>query len=271
MADAPPAATVLDIAVADGTIRAEIAGRGPPLILLHGWSLDREVWRPQIAALADRFKVIAIDRRGFGGSTAPAALAREIDDLLVVQQRLCLDRAVLVAMSQGTRVALHFALAHPEKLLGLVLQGAPLDGFQPEPRGEDAIPISSYAALAHEGKLDRVKALWRDHALMQVEGAAAQAAVDRLLARYQGRDLLTPPQPLDPIVADLEAIYLPALIVTGAADTPWRRLVSDALAYGLPHGTRAEIGGGHLCNLTHSAEFNALVGAFAERLARAAA
>lgn len=270
-ADASPAPTVLDVAVADGTIRVEIAGRGTPLILLHGWSLDREVWRPQIAAFSERYRVVAIDRRGFGASTAPPGLAREIEDILVVQQRLCLDRAVIVAMSQGARVALHFALSHPEKVLGLVLQGAPLDGFQPEPKGEDAIPISSYAALARHGQLDRMKSLWRDHALMHVEDGAAREAVERLLERYDGRDLMVAPLPLSPIAADLDAVYAPALIVTGEGDTPWRRLVGDTLAYGLPNGRRAVIeGGGHLCNLTHPAEYNALVDSFVARLARPA-
>lgn len=259
---------ILDIAVGDGDVRVEVAGRGTPIILLHGWSLDREVWRSQIEALAAHFMVVAVDRRGFGASTAPPGLAREDGDLIAILDRLALDRAVIVGMSQGGRVALHFALAYPERVLGIILQGAPLDGFHPEPRGADLIPVSSYAALVRGGRIDRMKALWRDHALMRVDDPASRRAIDRLLADYEGRDLAVPtPPPLAPIAGELDAIHAPALVVTGEHDTPWRRLVSDAIAYGLPNSRRASIReGGHLCNLTHADIYNDMVTAFVARI-----
>lgn len=256
---------ILEIGVRGGAIEVEIAGDGPPLVLLHGWSLDRRVWAPQIEALSAHFEVIAIDRRGFGRSSAPPDLGAEIDDLLIVMKVLALPPIVLVGMSQAGRVALHFALAHPECVAGIVLQGAPLDGFVPAPRREDSIPVSSYVALAHAGELDLVKALWRSHRLMRAPSAEAQGRLDELLADYQGRDLLAPQQaPLNAIAGRLEDIYAPVLVVTGEHDTPWRQLVGDALAYGLPHSRRAVLGGApHLCNLSHAEEYNRLVVGFA--------
>lgn len=263
-----PTSTVLSIGVAGGSIEIEVAGEGTPILLLHGWALDRRVWRHQMEALSARFRVISIDRRGFGRSSAPPSLSREIDDLIVVQQKLRLDRMVLVGMSQGGRVALHFALAHPHCVLGLALQGAPLDGFRPEPRREDAIPLTSYAGLVRDGRLDRMKALWRDHPLMRLSTPAAREEVDALLAAYEGRDLLVEPAPpLDAMAGSLEAVYAPALVVTGEHDTPWRRLVGDALAYGLPNSRRAiVVGGDHLCNVTHPRPFNALLADFVSRI-----
>ncbi len=145
-------------------------------MLLHGWALDRRIWSPQIGALSRRFRVIAVDRRGFGRSTAPPALGAEVDDLLIVKKKLGLERMILVGMSQAGRVALQFALAHPDSVAGIVLHGAPLDGFLPGPRREDAIPLSSYIALARAGQLDRMKALWRGHALMRAGSTAAASA-----------------------------------------------------------------------------------------------
>lgn len=187
---------------------------------------------------------------------------------MVVKKVLGLDRAVIVGMSQAGRVALQFALAHPDGVCGLVLQGAPLDGFLPGPRREDAIPVSSYAALARSGHLDRMKALWREHALMRASTPRARTYLDELLADYEGRDLLAPePPPLASIADRLEDVYTSALVVTGENDTPWRQLVGDALAYGLPHSRRVRLkGADHLCNLTHPGEFNALISAFVERL-----
>ena len=51
---------------------------GTALVLLHGWALDRRAWQPQFGELASRFRLVAIDRRGFGRSTAPPDLATEI-------------------------------------------------------------------------------------------------------------------------------------------------------------------------------------------------
>lgn len=237
-------------------------------MLLHGWSLDRRVWQPQFGALTRRFRLVAIDRRGFGRSSAPPDLAAEVGDLLAVRDALDLDRMVVVGMSQGGRVALHFALAHPEHVAGLVLQGAPLDGFEPAPRGADLIPLTSYAALVRQSGLERMKALWRRHPLMQADGADARRLFDAMLADYQGRDLLAgAAHGLGPAVGDLEAVYAPALVITGEHDLPWRQLVGDALAYGLPHARRARIpGAGHLCNVGHAEAFNTLVADFVARI-----
>ena len=260
----PGESRTLEVAVHGGALAVECAGAGTPLVLLHGWALDRRVWHAQMA-LADRFRLVAIDRRGFGRSTAPPDLNREVADLVAVRDALGLDRMVLVGMSQGGRVALHHALGHPESVAAIVLQGAPLDGFLPTPRREDAIPLASFVALARQARLDRMKALWRAHPLMRAGTAEAQQRIDAMLADYEGRDLVAAaPHELAAIADDLGAIHAPALVVTGEQDTPWRQLVGDALAYGMPHSRRATIAGaGHLCNLSHPAEFNALLADFA--------
>jgi pimeloyl-ACP methyl ester carboxylesterase len=270
---AAPPADLIEIGVRGGAVQLECRGSGTPLVLLHGWALDRRIWSSQIEPLARRFRVIALDRRGFGGSTAPPSLSAEVDDLVVLKKKLGLERMILVGMSQAGRVALQFALVHPDSVGGLVLQGAPLDGFLPAPRHEDAIPLSSYAALARGGQMERMKSLWRRHALMRVPSASARRCLDELLDGYQGRDLLAPqPAPLASIADRLEDVFAPALVVTGEHDTRWRQLVGDALAYGLPHGCRAVVAGAeHLCNLTHPDEYNRLVAAFAARVENALA
>lgn len=241
-------------------LAVETWGAGAALLLLHGWALDRRVWAPQ-RPLADRFRLIALDRRGFGGSTAPPDLAAEVSDLLAVREALGLGPIILVGMSQGARTALQFALRYPDHVAGLVLQGAPLDGFQPGPRGEDSIPLWTYRTLLHDDRLAEMKALWRDHPLMR------GADVGDILDSYDGRDLLGPEGPAAPLAGALGDIEAPALVLTGEEDVPWRQLVGDALAYGLPNARRERIGGGHLCNLSRPAAYNALVASFAAGLA----
>jgi pimeloyl-[acyl-carrier protein] methyl ester esterase len=174
----------------------------------------------------------------------------------------------LVGMSQGARVALHFSVEHPERVAGVILQGAPLSGFQPAPSGEDIIPLADYASLVRAGKIAEMRALWRDHRLMRVDQAQARHTLDDMLARYDGRDLMVPPcGPLRPLAAELATISVPVLVVTGERDTPWRRLVADALSYGLPSASREVIGNaGHLCNLTHATAYNEVVTSFVRRI-----
>lgn len=255
---------VREVGVRGGRIEIELHGDGPPLILLHGWAMDRRVWKPQIDALSRHFRLIVPDRRGFGRSTAPPDLALEADDLVVVRRALGLDRVAILAMSQAGRVALQFALAHPDSVWALVLQGVPLDGFHPEERPEDAVPLDSFRALARSGNLPRVKALWRRHALMQLPPGIERDVAD-LTDCYEGRDLSAVAKPGSHIsIAErLSDIWAPSLIVTGEHDTPWRHLVGDALAYGLAYARRAVIPGGyHLCNLSNSEDFNTLVTEF---------
>jgi 3-oxoadipate enol-lactonase len=166
-------------------------------------------------------------------------------------------------MSQGGRIALQFALAHPERVAGLVLQGAPLDGFQPDARGADIIPLGAYRALASDGRLVEMKAQWRDHPIMRDAGPA----LGPLLADYQARDLIAPEAAMPPIAHALGGIAAPALALTGEDDLPWRQLVADAIAYAIPGGVRARAPGGHLCNLSHPGHYNDLVESFAAGIA----
>ena len=160
-------------------------------------------------------------------------------------------------MSQGGRVALEFALRHRERVAGLILQGVPLSGFQPGPRGEDAIPLADYARLVRDGRIAEMKALWRGHPLMR------DARSEALLSAYEGRDLLAPSRPSPPLAGALGEIEAPALVVTGEQEIAWLQLVGDAIAYGLPIARRARLPGGHLCNISNPAPYNEMVAAFA--------
>jgi pimeloyl-ACP methyl ester carboxylesterase len=110
-----PESQAFEVDVSGGVLAVESAGAGPALVLLHGWALDRRVWAPQ-KPLADRFRLIALDRRGFGDSTAPPDLAAEVGDLLALREAIGLGPLILVGMSQGARTALQFALRHPPHL-----------------------------------------------------------------------------------------------------------------------------------------------------------
>src|SRR6202051_1428991 len=89
-----------------------VAGKGDPVVLLHGYAETSHMWLPLIAKLADKHTVIAPDLRGFGQSSAPAdgytkaAMARDIHALV---KNLKYDRIRLA----GPDIGLRGAYAHP--------------------------------------------------------------------------------------------------------------------------------------------------------------
>jgi pimeloyl-ACP methyl ester carboxylesterase len=87
-------------------LRYRDEGRGPPVLLAHGWTLDLEMWEPQVAALRDTFRLIRFDRRGFGLSSGHPSVLQDIADLGVLCDRLAIERIALVGMSQGARAAM---------------------------------------------------------------------------------------------------------------------------------------------------------------------
>jgi pimeloyl-ACP methyl ester carboxylesterase len=204
---------------------------------------------------------VIIDRRGFGRSTAPPDVAAETGDLAAICDLLGIERAILVGMSQGGRVALQFALSHPDRVAGLILQGTPLNDFLPPPRGEDHVPIAAFRELIRAGRIAEMKQQWSGHALMRGVDSA------RLLDGYDGRDLLVPAGPAIPLAGSLGEIEARALVLTGLSETPWLDLVGDALAYGLANARRVRVPGGHLCNLSHPGPFNETVAGFAAEAA----
>src|SRR5437899_4093944 len=103
------------------------AGRGVPLILIHGLADDTTIWDPVIPALAARFRVIALDQIGFGRSDKPLLNYRVstlVDFLDGFLTELKIERASLVGNSLGGWVAAAYALAHPERVERLVLSDA---------------------------------------------------------------------------------------------------------------------------------------------------
>jgi pimeloyl-ACP methyl ester carboxylesterase len=249
-----------EVAVAGGSVPIFMAGEGAPLILLHGWSLDHRMWRPQIADLAKDFFLVMPDRRGCGGATAPPDLAREAEDVIAIADFLGFDRFALAGLSRGAVVALDVARRHGLRLTGLVVSGAPLPALVER---EEVIDLDHYRTLAAAGDLATLRAEWAQHPLMQTYAPAAAALTAEMLADYDGRDLLVPTVTPGFPREVLGALAMPVLAMTGEHDTPWRKACAAALGQTPPRGRHAEISAaGHLANCDNPDAFNALAGDF---------
>jgi pimeloyl-ACP methyl ester carboxylesterase len=246
--------------VAGGLIRLTVAGKGAPVILLHGWTLDARMWQPQIAGLARDFELAVPDRRGFGRSSAPPDLAREADDVARIADFLGWERFSLVGLSQGASVALDCAGRLSERVSALVVCGAPLPRLVER---NEALDLELYQRLARDGDLASMRADWATHPLMQAQTAPARDALCAMLADYQGCDLLAPSTLPDVTREAAARLAMPLLALAGKHDTLWRRSCAAALAEAAPKGQHAIIeGAGHVANLDNPACFDAILREF---------
>ena len=108
---------------AGGTvINTAVAGRGEPLLLLHGYPQTHLIWRHIAPALASRYTVVATDLRGYGDSGKPAPDAASTvyakramaGDQAGVMRRLGFDRFAVISHDRGARVGHRLALDYPD-------------------------------------------------------------------------------------------------------------------------------------------------------------
>src|SRR6266516_4639836 len=116
----------MDIEVNGIRIHYTIEGEGPPIVLLHGYTLDRSFWDPQVRTLRRRYRVIAPDLRGFGeselGSVQTSSMDLMADDVRALLDRVALrEPVVLGGLSMGVAVTLAFVEKYPERVRALFL------------------------------------------------------------------------------------------------------------------------------------------------------
>ena len=105
-------------------------GKGFPVILLHGNGEDSSYFLHQMKPFAQHFRVIAIDIRGHGKSPRgdrPFTIRQFAEDLLDFMNQHAIEKAHILGFSDGGNIAMVFALAHPERVEKLILNGANLD------------------------------------------------------------------------------------------------------------------------------------------------
>jgi pimeloyl-ACP methyl ester carboxylesterase len=230
--------------------------------LLHGWALDADIWEPTAQRWAARFRVIRYDRRGFGLSTGEPSLAADVADALAVLDLSSVPSAVIVGASHGARAALRLAVARPDRVAALVLDG-PSDELGAAPD----VSLDEYRALARAGLLPTARGLWAAHPFTRLHTAdpAAHELLAKCIDRYPGRDLTGPSTGIPSV--ELARCRCPVLVLSGARDLQARRTSSACLARALPSAELAEVpDAGHLAHLDRPDAYDAAVLPFIERV-----
>lgn len=110
-------------------------GKGTPLVLLHGFPLDRHLWDDIVPLLKDDFDLIIPDLRGFGGSSTVDSFYAMEDyalDIAGLLDHLGVEKTAIAGHSMGGYIALAFARLFPERMLGLGLVSSQVLADAPE-------------------------------------------------------------------------------------------------------------------------------------------
>jgi 3-oxoadipate enol-lactonase len=254
--------------VADARLRFRDEGAGPAVILLHGWTLDLEMWDPQVARLRPEFRLIRVDRRGHGFSSGTPSPARDVRDVAALYHHLGLTRVAVIGMSQGARAAVAFASAKPGRVDAVILDGPP--SFE-HAHTVDEVPLEHFRTIVRTRGMPAFRREWLCHPLTRLRAADPQvrAHLVAMIERFAGNEFTD--APLESEVLPVPALpSSPALVLSGELDLPRRVQSADRLSMQLPCGERSVISGaGHLPNLDRPDEYSEMCRAFLNRHARA--
>jgi pimeloyl-ACP methyl ester carboxylesterase len=255
------------------TLSFDDVGQGPPVVLLHAFPLSRLMWRPQVDALRDSYRVITPDLRGFGGSLAfsgPPSVDQMADDVAALLDELKVQGPVaLGGLSMGGYVALAFARRHAPRLRALVLADTRAEADDEAARANrDRLmafaadnPAGAVAEQMLEKLLGSQTRQQHPEVIEQVRSlAAAQAPAGVVQALQAMRDR----PDAGPSLAD---IRVPTLVLVGGDDVLTPPALAESLVARIP-GARLEVidGAGHLSNLERPLRFNAALRGFLDGL-----
>ena len=250
------------IALCDGVeLGYDDVGKGLPIAFVHGFPHNRTLWAPQVNALVDRARCIALDLRGFGESSkhGPFSIDQFADDLALLLRLLGIERAVVAGLSMGGYVALAFWRRHRAMVRALVLAdtraGADSDDGREKrralidvakTRGSGAVADAQITGMI--GKSTRAK---RPALIDDVHRMLGSAPVDGIVGALEAMM-----ERIDS-TATLPTIDVPTLVVVGAEDVLTPPSEAEILHEAI-RGSRLEVidHAGHVSNLERPAAFN---------------
>ena len=247
----------------------EVAGIGYPLVLIHGFAVGMSCWDDQFEAFSEHHKVIRYDRRGFGQSADPIEQQSysHFDDLQALLEYLGIAQAHILGHSDGSFVAVDFALAYPNMTRSLIPVSSGANGFVWPPELFDEVGRVFSAAQENARKFG---ARAGNETFLQIpilkatlENQNAAPRIVQLILNYRGWHWFNqdPAVALHPPAAErLDQITTPTCLIVGEKEHEGNLLEVDFMYQHTPNARKFVIpGAGHMVNIEAPRQFNEIV------------
>lgn len=237
------------------------SGQGPPLLLIHGLLSSRWQWQPNLGALSRISSPVVFELWGHGRSAAPVddaayTVSSYLDAFESIRRQLGADRWFVCGQSYGAGLAIHYALRHSDRTLGLIFTNSrsalapgrlhqPRDGLRAASRAElETLPF--HPKYARRFPADLKKEMMREAQLLDV--AAVGKGISMTLLELSARE-------------HFGSLAVPTLLINGK----WEKAFQpdrDFAVRTLPGLEVADLDGGHSINIEAADAFNRVVADF---------
>jgi pimeloyl-ACP methyl ester carboxylesterase len=239
----------------------EVAGAGHPLVLIHGGQMDSRMWDEQFQLFSKTYRVVRFDVRGYGKSPGSKNVYASEDDLAALLKFLKVEKAYVVGLSLGGRIAIDFALTHPEMTDGIVPVAPGLSGFH---FSDDPSEWNLLRAV-QAGDSAKATDYWLQTGYMapamenpKIAPRLRQLSLENVRENLDNPLLETMPNP--PAIDRLPQIKAPTLILVGNRDVADIHQICGLLRARIPGAKEIVIeGSGHIVNMEKPEEFNRAV------------
>lgn len=250
----------------------EVDGDGHPLLLIHGGLGSLRMWDAQVPTLAERYRVIRYDARGFGRSETDDVEFTNRGDAVAVLDHVGARSAYVVGQSRGGMIALDLALDRPDRVHALVHVASGVGGYMPRlPEGVEPEPSEQMERLWNARDWDALAELetkvWVDgwgQPQTRVDPEIRRRVKGWILENYRAEKAEGKPQALDPRAAErLAELRIPILVMVGLADETGGVIAARHLASSVPTARLVEFPNvAHMIQLEEPQRFTELVLAF---------
>jgi 3-oxoadipate enol-lactonase len=230
--------------------------------LIHSLGASAQMWKRQIAALKDRYSLIAIDCRGHGQSSANGAarVAEAAQDLKAVLDHLGTAQCHLIGIGTGGAVALHFLARWPSMIRSVVLADC---AAKPPPGSADLV-AATREAIAYISMQEFGTQYAAEH-LMFATPLEVQDELAGAIATMNPKTYIETMQSalLEDLTPVLAVVKVPTLVLVGANDSDVPIAAAEYLAHNIAGAALQVIpDAAHLSNLDNPAAFNAALAKF---------
>ena len=244
----------------------EIAGEGPPIILLHAGLVDSRMWDCQFRKFTGDYKVIRFDARGFGKSETPDKPFSPVKDVYDLMKFLKMEKAHIMGCSMGGSTALEFALDYPHMVDRLILVGPGARGFKYS-RAMEQKAAELYSIAREKGTQEAVRVFLEDpfwsYGVPSGDYPEARKLFEEMV--NDNRHIFDwYPNYIEiggaPALERASSIKIPTLIIVGDGDLADTLAAVEALLEKVDSARKVIIpGAGHMVNMEKPEAFNKIV------------